>query len=49
MAEEEFSIKRTFITHTRKQIVRRFTRSLPNLRVLPRGWHKQIFIKVSPK
>lgn len=49
MINEEFSIKRTFITHTRRQIVRRFTRSLPNLRVLPRGWHKKMFIKVSPE
>jgi len=51
MAKEElnFSYKRTFITHTRRQIVRGFTRSIPNLRVLPRGWHKKIFIKVSPE
>ncbi|XP_015377719.1 PREDICTED: unconventional myosin-Ic-A-like, partial [Diuraphis noxia] len=49
MVNEEFSIKRTFITHTRRQIVRRFTRSLPNLRVLPRGWHKKMFNKASNK
>ncbi|XP_003245506.1 unconventional myosin IC-like [Acyrthosiphon pisum] len=49
MAEEEFSFKRTLITHTRRKIVRRFTRSLPNLRVLSRGWHKKIFIKATNK
>ncbi|XP_060842578.1 unconventional myosin IC-like [Rhopalosiphum padi] len=51
MAKEElnFSYKRTFITHTRRQIVRGFTRSIPNLRVLPRGWHKKIFIKAANK
>lgn len=49
MVKEEFSFKRTFITHTRRQIVHRLVRSIPNLRVLPRGWHKKIFIKVSPE
>uniref|UniRef100_A0A2S2P5E5 Uncharacterized protein n=1 Tax=Schizaphis graminum TaxID=13262 RepID=A0A2S2P5E5_SCHGA len=51
MAKEEltFSNKRTFITHTRRQIVRGFSRSIPNLRVLPRGWHKKIFVKAANK
>lgn len=48
MSKEELPIKPTFIVHTRRQIIRSFTqRSLQNLQVLRRGWHKQIFVKVS--
>lgn len=48
MVKNEFSPKPTFIVHTRRQILRSFTKSLiQNLQVLHIRWHKQIFIKVS--
>lgn len=49
MEKEELSLKRKFIVNTRRQFLRNFTRSLPNLQVLRRGWHKKMFIKVSFK
>lgn len=46
--EPPSSFKRTFIVHTRRQILHSFTRSLPNLQILRREWHKKMFTKVSP-
>jgi hypothetical protein len=48
MSKEELPFKPTFIVNTRRQIVRNFTlHPLPNLQVLPSGWHKKMFLKVS--
>ncbi|VVC28690.1 Class I myosin tail homology domain [Cinara cedri] len=51
MANEHLSVKRTFIIHTRRYILRTFTTmSLPaNVRVLNKGWHTKLFIEASKK
>lgn len=47
MIKKGRALKRTFIVHTRRQILRGFSRSLPGIQVLRKGWHKTMFEKVS--